>query len=99
MGKTLYCRITKGLRCDAEENGKCTSGRSPCPYQALTPPYTPPASVRTKTTNKSDRCCYCSHEKVCGLKAKYKQICEQNYPAVTHCENYNQINIFTLDPL
>ena len=99
MAKTLYCRITKGLRCNAEEDGKCTSHRSTCSFQSLTPPYTPPASVYTKKVNRSDKCCYCSHEKVCGFKAKYKQICEQNYPAVTHCENYNQTDVFTLDPL
>lgn len=92
--KIYYCCMPRGLRCNAEENGRCTNGPSPCPYLSLTPSYTPSASVHTKEANRSDRCCYCSHEKVCSLKAKYIQICERNYPAVTRCENYSQIDIF-----
>ena len=90
MSKILYCHVPAGFRCDAAKNGKCTSGHETCPYQSHSP--IPPSSITQK--DRTDDCNYCIHEKVCSFKAKYKQICKDNYPAVTHCENYKVEDIF-----
>lgn len=81
-----YCNLPRGLDCTCRsKDGKCEGGRGArdCRHRKPNPSYVPPASTTSKTT-----CFTCVHEQVCSLKAQYKKVLQDIYPAVLPCGHY-----------